>query len=179
MICFNVPPFTGKELEYMKEAIEAQKICGDGQFTKKCNQWLEEKTGTKKALLTTSCTHATELAALLADVKPGDEVKVGQVIAEAGGFVSVPVHASVSGKVKKIEDILMSGGQMVPSIIIESDGLQELCEGIKPPEVTDMQSFIDAVRASGVVGLGGAGFPTAVKLSVKDLSLIEAVIYDS
>ena len=47
MICFNVPPFTGKELEYMKEAIEAQKICGDGQFTKKCNQWLEEKTGTK------------------------------------------------------------------------------------------------------------------------------------
>lgn len=74
MINFNVPPFTGKELEYMREAIEAQKICGDGQFTKKCNTWLEEKTGTKKALLTTSCTHATELAAILAQVKPGDEV---------------------------------------------------------------------------------------------------------
>ena len=72
MICFNVPPFTGKELDYMKKAIEAQKICGDGQFTKNCNQWIEEKTGTRKALLTTSCTHATELAALLAGVKEGD-----------------------------------------------------------------------------------------------------------
>ena len=66
MINFNVPPFTGKEYEYIKTAVDAQKICGDGQFTKKCNQWIEEKTGTKKALLTTSCTHATELAALLA-----------------------------------------------------------------------------------------------------------------
>ena len=74
MMNFNVPPFTGKEYEYIKEAVDAQKICGDGQFTKKCNQWIEEKTGTKKALLTTSCTHATELAALLADVKAGDEV---------------------------------------------------------------------------------------------------------
>ncbi len=74
MICFNVPPFTGKELDYVKEAIQAQKICGDGQFTLKCNQWIEETTGTKKALLTTSCTHATELAALLAKVKPKDEV---------------------------------------------------------------------------------------------------------
>ena len=50
MINFNVPPFTGKEYEYIKEAVDAQKICGDGQFTKKCNQWIEEKTGTKKAL---------------------------------------------------------------------------------------------------------------------------------
>ena len=75
MICFNVPPFTGKEYEYIKQAVEAQKICGDGEFTKKCNGWFEEKTGTKKALLTTSCTHATESAALLAQVKPGDEVK--------------------------------------------------------------------------------------------------------
>lgn len=74
MINFNVPPFTGKETEYIMEAVKAQKICGDGQFTKKCNAWLEEKTGAVKALLTTSCTHATEMAALLADVKPGDEV---------------------------------------------------------------------------------------------------------
>lgn len=74
MINFNVPPFTGKELEYMKEAIENQKICGDGPFTKKCHQWIEEQTGTAKCLLTTSCTHATELAALLADIQEGDEV---------------------------------------------------------------------------------------------------------
>lgn len=74
MINFNVPPYTGKELEYIKVAVENQKICGDGEFTRKCNAWLEEKTGSTKCLLTTSCTHATELAALLADVRPGDEV---------------------------------------------------------------------------------------------------------
>ena len=74
MINFNVPPFTGKELEYMKEAVDRQKICGDGIFTKKCSEWLEQKTGTTKCLLTTSCTHATELAALLCEIKEGDEV---------------------------------------------------------------------------------------------------------
>ena len=74
MIRFNVPPFTGKEIDYIKEAISEQKICGDGRFTKQCNAWFEEQTGAAKALLTTSCTHATEMAALLADIKPGDEV---------------------------------------------------------------------------------------------------------
>ncbi|MDD2970547.1 MAG: dTDP-4-amino-4,6-dideoxygalactose transaminase [Lachnospiraceae bacterium] len=74
MINFNVPPYTGKEMEYIKKAVENQKICGDGEFTRKCNAWLEEKTGTIKCLLTTSCTHATELAALLTDIKEGDEV---------------------------------------------------------------------------------------------------------
>ncbi len=74
MINFNVPPYTGKEIEYMKEAVQNQKICGDGPFTKKCSEWIEAKTGTAKCLLTTSCTHATELAALLADIKEGDEV---------------------------------------------------------------------------------------------------------
>ena len=74
MIRFNVPPYTGKEMEYIKQAGENQKICGDGDFTKKCNEWIEKKTGTPKCLLTTSCTHATELAALLADIQPGDEV---------------------------------------------------------------------------------------------------------
>lgn len=74
MINFNVPPYTGKEIEYIKQAVENQKICGDGPFTKKCNEWMERKTGTAKCLLTTSCTHATELAALLADIKEGDEV---------------------------------------------------------------------------------------------------------
>lgn len=74
MIRFNVPPYTGKEMEYIKQAVEAQKICGDGEFTKKCNEWIERRTGTKKCLLTTSCTHATELAALLSDIREGDEV---------------------------------------------------------------------------------------------------------
>ncbi len=74
MISFNVPPFTGKEMEYVKQAVESHKICGDGQFTKKCNQWFEDRTGTEKCLLTTSCTHATELAAMLLNIRPGDEV---------------------------------------------------------------------------------------------------------
>ena len=74
MINFNVPPFTGKEFEYMRRAVEQEKICGDGPFTKKCSEKIEAMTGTAKCLLTTSCTHATELAALLADIKPGDEV---------------------------------------------------------------------------------------------------------
>lgn len=74
MINFNVPPFTGKELEYVSQAVSSHKICGDGEFTKRCNKWLEEKTGAVKCLLTTSCTHATEMAALLADIREGDEV---------------------------------------------------------------------------------------------------------
>lgn len=74
MINFNVPPFVGKEMDYIKQAVENQKICGDGVFTKHCNEWLERKTQTKKCLLTTSCTHALELAALLAKIQPGDEV---------------------------------------------------------------------------------------------------------
>ena len=73
-IRFNVPPFTGKEMDYIKQAVDNMKICGDGEFTKKDSKWLEDKTKTSKALLTTSCTHALELAALLCDIKEGDEV---------------------------------------------------------------------------------------------------------
>ena len=74
MISFNVPPYTGKEMEYMQQAVSAHKICGDGEFTKKCNSWIENKTGVTRALLTTSCTQALEMAAILTDIKPGDEV---------------------------------------------------------------------------------------------------------
>ena len=97
-------------------------------------------------------------------VKVGDEVKVGQLIAEPSGYVSSPVHASVSGKVTKIENYLRPDGNEVPAIRIESDGLMTVSESVTPPEVTDLDSFIEAVRASGLVGLGGAGFPTSVKL---------------
>ena len=74
MVSFNVPPVTGKEIIYMQDAISRNKICGDGYYTKLCNKWIEDTTGIAKALLTTSCTHATELAAILCDIKPGDEV---------------------------------------------------------------------------------------------------------
>ena len=109
MINFNVPPYTGKELEYMKEAVEAQKICGDGQFTKKCNEWIEKKTGTTKALLTTSCTHATELAALLAEVKTGDEVIMPSFtfVSTADAFVlrgAVPVFVDIRPDTMNIDE---------------------------------------------------------------------------
>ena len=74
-ISFNRPPFVGKETEYIKEAVEKNgMICGDGRFTKKCSQWMKERFQTKNVLLTTSCTHALEMAAFLADIQPGDEV---------------------------------------------------------------------------------------------------------
>lgn len=74
MINFNEPPYVEASLNYIQTAIMNKKICGDGEYTKKCNRWLEEKTGSKKVLLTTSCTHATEMAAILTDIQPGDEV---------------------------------------------------------------------------------------------------------
>ena len=74
MINFNVPPFTGKEFDYMKEAVNNLKICGDGPFTKKCDSWIEEKFGAKKALFTTSGSTALDMSALLCGLKPGDEV---------------------------------------------------------------------------------------------------------
>ena len=74
MISFNVPPYVGKEIENIKRAVENHKICGDGEFTGLCSRWIEERTGTAKALLTTSCTHATEMAAILSGIKEGDEV---------------------------------------------------------------------------------------------------------
>ena len=74
MIHFNVPPFVGTEFDYMKEAIANQKICGDGPFTKKCNEWLEDKFEAKKVMLTTSGSSALDMAAMLCELKPGDEV---------------------------------------------------------------------------------------------------------
>ena len=74
MIDFNRAPFVGKETEYINEAIQAGKLCGDGAFTKKCTAWMKEQLHTKHALLTTSCTHALEMAAYLTDIQPGDEV---------------------------------------------------------------------------------------------------------
>lgn len=112
-------------------------------------------------------------------VKIGDRVTVGQLIGEPDGFISAPVHSSVSGKVKKLDEITMSGGMKSAAVVIETDGLQEICESVKPPVVTDFDSFISAVKESGVVGLGGAGFPTFVKLGVKDLSAIDAIVINA
>ena len=99
-------------------------------------------------------------------VKVGDTVDVGQKIAASDAFVSAPIHASVSGKVKKIDKVTMPSGSKVDAIFIESDGEMRLSPDIKPPQVESVSDLIAAVRESGLVGLGGAGFPTAVKLSI-------------
>lgn len=111
-ICFNVPPFTGKEFDYMREAVENHKICGDGAFTKKCSQWFEERTGTAKCLLTTSCTHATELAALLCDIRPGDEIIMPSYtfVSTADAFVlrgAVPVFVDIRPDTMNIDETLI------------------------------------------------------------------------
>ena len=109
-------------------------------------------------------------------VKVGDTVRVGQLVAEATGTVSAPIYASVSGKVTKIENTLRVNGRSVPTIRIESDGEMTAFDGITPPTVTDLDSFLDAVHKSGVVGMGGAGFPTGVKLDFLKKANIHTVI---
>ena len=109
-------------------------------------------------------------------VKPGDHVNVGTLVCESTGPVSSPIYSSVSGTVKKLDTIRISNGTFCQAVVIESDGAQTVDESVKPPVVTDYDSFIEAVRRSGIVGLGGAGFPTAVKLDVKDTSRIQELI---
>ena len=109
-------------------------------------------------------------------VKKGDTVKIGQKIAEANDPVSVPVYATVSGTVLGVELYMRPTGIRTDAIRIQSDGLMTLDESIKPPIVNDFDSFIAAVRESGVVGLGGAGFPTAVKLAALKTGNIDTII---
>jgi len=111
-------------------------------------------------------------------VKVGDHVDIGTLIAEQSGYVSSPVYATVSGTVKKIEPLGVANGSTAPAITIESDGEMKIDETITPPTVTDKDSFIEAVKKSGIVGLGGAGFPTYVKLNV-DPSKIEELIINA
>ncbi len=112
MINFNVPPYVGKEMEYIEQAIKNQKICGDGEFTKKCNAWIEEKTHTAKALLTTSCTHATEMAAILTEIQPGDEVIMPSYtfVSTADAFVlrgAKAVFVDINPKTMNIDENLI------------------------------------------------------------------------
>lgn len=109
-------------------------------------------------------------------VKEGDFVYLGQKIAEAGGYVSAPIHSSVSGTVKKLETIMRADGRTVTAIRIASDANMTPDPSISVPKPTDFESFSAAVRESGVVGLGGAGFPTSVKLDAEKKGLLRTVI---
>ncbi|HKM34576.1 MAG TPA: dTDP-4-amino-4,6-dideoxygalactose transaminase [Lachnospiraceae bacterium] len=140
MINFNVPPFTGKEMDYIKQAVESQKICGDGQFTKKCNAWLEKKTGTAKCLLTTSCTHAIELAALLCDIKPGDEIIMPSYtfVSTADAFVlrgAVPVFVDIRPDTMNIDEKLIE------------DAITEKTKAIVPVHYAGVSCEMDTIMA--------------------------------
>ena len=100
-------------------------------------------------------------------VKVGDTVKVGQKIGDSDAPFSVPVHSGVSGKVTALSDYRNAMGTVCKAVEIETDGEQTISEDVKPPVVTDKESFIKAVRESGSCGLGGAGFPTHIKLNPK------------
>lgn len=110
-------------------------------------------------------------------VKKGDRVLTGQKIAEAGGFVSAPVYATVSGTVKAIEPRRVVTGDMVNAIIVDNDRLfEEVAYTPHDPESLDKKEIIELIKEAGVVGMGGAGFPTHVKLSPKEPEKIEYVI---
>lgn len=104
-------------------------------------------------------------------VKIGDPVKVGTLIAEVGGAVSAPIHASVSGKVTKIVDHLLPDGRTVPAVVIESDGAMTADESLTPPVVNSRETFVEAVKNAGIVGLGGAGFPSFFKLNADPVKI--------
>ena len=109
-------------------------------------------------------------------VKAGDQVFVGQLIGDSDKYVSAPIHSSVSGKVVKIDTLLMPSGASAQTVVIETDGKQTPDPGIKPPVVNNREDLIKAVRDSGLVGLGGAGFPTHVKLNPSSESKIDTLI---
>lgn len=111
-------------------------------------------------------------------VKVGDCVAVGQKIADATGYVSSPIYASVSGKVTKIEDYLRHDGRVVPAIRISSDSLMTKHEGIAPPTVNDLNDLVNAARDCGLVGLGGAGFPMSVKLDALKKGTIDTILFN-
>lgn len=112
-------------------------------------------------------------------VKVGDEVAVGQLIGDSDKFISAPIHASVSGKITAIGEVKLPNGSVSKAVTIESDGEMRLWEGIKPPKVETREDLIKAVRDSGLVGLGGAGFPTHVKLNFPPDKNIDTLVVNA
>lgn len=109
-------------------------------------------------------------------VKKGDHVYLGQKIAESTAFISAPIHASVSGTVAAIDKVMLPGGQRVDAVVIDSDGLMEPWPELKPPVVNSAEDLVLAVKESGLVGLGGAGFPAYVKIKIPPDKKIDTLI---
>lgn len=138
MISFNKPPVVGDELKYIEEALSERKLSGDGRFTRQCNEFLESLTGTKKALLTTSCTHATEMAAILADIRPGDEV-----IMPSYTFVSTANAFVLRGATAVFVDIRPDTMNIDETLI--EDAITEKTKAIVPVHYAGVSCEMDTI----------------------------------
>ncbi len=112
-------------------------------------------------------------------VKVGDHVDVGQVIGDSDKYVSAPIHASVSGKVISVSDVKVANGRNLPAVTIENDGEMKLWSGIEPVKADTKEELVRAIRNSGLVGLGGAGFPSHVKFNIPDDKDIDTLIINA
>lgn len=174
MINFNVPPYAEKALDYIQECVRNQKICGDGAYTKKCSQWIEQKTGTAKCLLTTSCTHATELAALLLpDLKPGDEVIMPAYtfVSTADAFVlrgAVPVFVDIRPDTMNIDEKLIEAAvtdrtkAIVPvhyaGVACEMDTIMEIADKYHLAVIEDAaQGIMSSYKGKALGTIGNFG----------------------
>ena len=170
MITFNVPPYTGKEMEYIRECVDNQKICGDGAYTRKCNEWIENRTKTAKCLLTTSCTHATEMAALLTGVKEGDEVIMPAYtfVSTADAFVlrgATPVFVDIRPDTMNIDENLIEAAitertrAIVPvhyaGVPCEMDKIMELAEKYHLAVIEDAAQGIMSTYKGKALGTFG------------------------
>ena len=174
MINFNVPPYAENAMGYIRECVENQKICGDGPYTKKCNEWIEKKTGTAKCLLTTSCTHATELAALLVDkIGPGDEVIMPAYtfVSTADAFVlrgAVPVFVDIRPDTMNMDEKLIEAAvtertkAIVPvhyaGVACEMDTIMEIAKRHHLAVIEDAaQGIMSAYKGKALGTIGDFG----------------------
>lgn len=170
MINFNIPPVVGDEEKYIADAIASHKICGDGKYTKKCNKWLEEYTGTTAALLTTSCTHATEMAAILSNIEPGDEVIMPSFtfVSTADAFVlrgAKPVFVDIRPDTMNIDENLIEDAitdktkAIVPvhyaGVGCEMDKIMEIAKRHNLIVIEDAAQAIDAKYKGKALGTFG------------------------
>ena len=169
-IDFNRPAFLGKETDYIKQAVMNRKLCGDGEFTKKCSAWMKEKLGTKYSLLTTSCTHALEMGAYLSDIKPGEEVIMPSYtfVSTADAFVlrgarvafvdirpdtmnidENLIEAAINEKTRAIAPVHYAG------VACEMDTIMEIAQKYRLKVVEDAAQGVNAYykgRALGTIG---------------------------
>lgn len=151
-----------------------------GIFVKHLKNTAEEKTVSMPIPSTVTIPMSMHIGAPCEPlVKMGDLVKVGQKIGESNAPFSAPIHASVSGKVKQITEFRNALGMVSKAVVIEADGEQAISEEVKVPVINSREDFINAVKESGLVGLGGAGFPTHIKLNPKNLEQIDTLVINA